>query len=333
MIRLLLYCFLVLTSNELYAQLRLDNKLTQAHENIRGTKISLIAPDPFYNSDRFVGMEGYFGKDDDKWAAIQVQTYRQAFSMSSQSWDRKSLTSNGENLLDWKKVNTDEWEGILAEIESVDDKGVTKVSFRFMLGTATETIILASVVRSDWKKEVREIRKAFQSVVYEPGKKMITYGKILGIDVSDTHLFLSERSYYERSVKETMVFKDYGTSPDGKNYASGLVISNDNVKMGNEDREQFVLQVLRAIAENSQVKIEKEPAVQAIQVDGMGGYAADWTGIDSSGVTLSGYFIFLIGDDEDIYMIQAFSTDNAEGNFDKIKRAARTFHRKRTDSN
>lgn len=85
--------FLVFMSLTVFGQRIIENKLTEAHQNIKGTKISLIPPDGFTDGQNFLGLQ-----QAEMRSSILVLDIPGPYAEISAGINKKNLQSKGIEL-------------------------------------------------------------------------------------------------------------------------------------------------------------------------------------------------------------------------------------------
>ena len=158
-------------------QIEITNQLTNNHINIPPTKISIIPPEGFVNSTKFIGIEN-------EESGINIMEIDGApFENSTRDLNRETFESQGINVKRIEKVKVNELSGYILELEQ--EYGSTQLIF----GDSTYTVMLIGSYPKLNKKAKEIIENCLKTAYLNKDQKTNPFDVAkFDIDLSKTNL-------------------------------------------------------------------------------------------------------------------------------------------------
>src|SRR5690606_36252945 len=202
MTKTILTTFLLSICLTTFGQKRIDNKLTEEHQNIKGTKISLIPPKGFTDGLNFLGLQ-----QTESGSSIMILDIPGPYSETSAGINKENLSSKGVEL---SKIENLTINGLPAIFVTGTQNAYGNIYTKFILvfGTDSETIMINGVYPENLKKVGDVIKKSMLTVFYEADKKINPFDALdYTLDVSETKL------KFGKSMSNSLIFSVDGQVP------------------------------------------------------------------------------------------------------------------------
>ncbi|MBK7428189.1 MAG: hypothetical protein IPI60_14815 [Saprospiraceae bacterium] len=157
----LLFLFTMLTS---FGQKKFDNKLSETHIAVKGTKISLIPPPDFTKASNFNGFE-----EEESSSSIMVLDLPTSYADISGSLTKANLAKQGVEAEQIEEIIVN---GLPALFISGQQMAYGELFGKYILvfGTEKETIIINGAFPKELEELGPEIKKAMLTIYYEREK-------------------------------------------------------------------------------------------------------------------------------------------------------------------
>lgn len=209
-------------------QQSVENKLTSAHLNVKGTKVSLIPPSGFEISTSFAG----FQKNELN-ASIMVIEMPGPFSEVSKGFTPEGFASQSVIIDTIVTYTINGLPGVLASGQQ-NAYGIEFNKMILAFGSEKETILLSSAYNAEFPEAGNEILAAMLSVVYDSEKAVNPFETI------DFTLTISKsKLIFARNIANTLIFTRDGQIPTSLPDKTTLVISKSISETPITDRQKF----------------------------------------------------------------------------------------------
>ncbi|NEU09772.1 hypothetical protein GZH53_15705 [Flavihumibacter sp. R14] len=296
-----------------FGQQVVNNKLTPEHQNVAGTKISLISPKGFHKAANFLGLQ-----QDQSGSTMMVIAFPGPFSQVSSGLTKEGLLSQGVEVKEIQNLTVNSLPAILVTGEqNANGKAYTKYVLAF--GTETETIMINCAVPKNLGEIGKEVKASLLTVFYEPGKKIDPLETVdYEIDLKGSKL------KFASSVANVLTFNLDGKTPNQSPDRTSLIVAKAFSNVAISDKKLFALNRIK----NLPVEILKINSVEAIDIDGISGFEilADGKG-KKTGDAEKIYQVILFSDSL-YYLMIGTTNQDFEMNISEIKRVTRSFKRK-----
>ena len=307
MAKKILTTFLLFISLTTFGQMKIDNKLTEEHKIIKGTKISLIAPKGFTDGANFLGFE-----HKESGSSIMILDIPGPYSETSAGINKHNLLSKG---IEVSKIENLTINGLSAIFVTGTQNAYGNIYTKYILvfGTDDETIMINGVSPKNLEKIGNEIKKSMLTVYYEADKKINPFETLdYTIDVSATKL------KFGKSMSNSLIFSVDGQVPTLSNDKTSLIIAKSFSQITQEDKKLFAINRLK----QTPFEIENIVYTNEITIDGIFGYE-----IYAKGKTEKIYQVILFSD-KLYYILIGTTNDETNKSIEEIKKAIKTFRRK-----
>ncbi len=313
MTKKILTIFLLSTFLTACVQKKIDNKLTEEHQNIKGTKISLIPPRGFTDGLDFVGLQQI-----ESGSNIMILDIPGPYSEVLAGIDKEKMLRKGVDVSKIEKL-------IINGLPAVFVTGTQNVygnvyaKLILVFGTDNETIMINSIYPENSKKFGDEIKESMLTAYYEADKKINPFDALdYTIDVSETKLKFGKR------ISNALLFSVDGQVPTASEDKTNLIVTKSFSERIEKDKKQFSFNRL----EQTPIQIDNVEYTNEITIDGISGYELYAKGKDlKSGETENVYQVILFSD-KLYYILFGTTNDETYRSIEEIKKAVKTFKRK-----
>jgi hypothetical protein len=305
---LLLFFFLV---SSVLGQKSLQTTLTNKHEPIFGTKVSLVTPEGFTKGENFLGLQ-----QTETQSSIMVVSIPGPTAQLQSAITKENLAAQGV---------------IASQIESLTINGLPAVwvighqqaqGIRFgkrilILGTAEESVMLNAAFPENLEPLGKAIEESMLSVRYDPAQSLDPMAALdFKVEVSGTKL------KFGRAMGTTLLFTVDGqvptASPDKTNLVVGKAISDSQPA----DRRQFAIDRIN----QTPIKVASMEYVKEITLDGLPGYEIMAKSQPRNSGNSDFLYQVILYTDRTYYIL--FGTASDTDSLDQIKKVVGTFGRK-----
>ena len=301
------------TSLNLSGQPATNNVLTPDHQNINGTKISLIAPKGFEKAANFLGFQ-----QTQSGATIMVLDIPGPFAETSKAITKEDFLSQGVEV---KTIEKLELNGLPAFFVTGEQNAHGNIYTKFVLvfGTANETILINGASPNNLQEIAKEIKTAMLTCFYDADKKINPFDALdYELDVSPGKLI------FAKSVSNSLAYTSDGNLPTKSTDKTTLVVAKSFSKTVIEDKKLFALNRLKQLP----IKITKIESTQQITIDDIPGYEIVASGKDKkTGNPEKSYQVILFSDSL-YYIFYGSTNQDFDNNINELKKAVKTFRRK-----
>jgi hypothetical protein len=309
-IGLLLLVFMSLT---VFGQRIIENKLTEAHQNIKGTKISLIPPDGFTDAQNFLGLQ-----QAEMRSSILVLDIPGPYTEVSKGITKKNLQSKGVEMQSIENLTINSLPAIFVT-GTQKASGTQYTKYILVFGTESETIMINGVHPDDLKLVGEQIRNAMRSVYYEADKKLNPFAALdYTIDVSQTKL------KFGKSMSNSLIFTVDGQVPTASSDKTNLIVVKSFSQINSDDKKLFCINRLK----QTPIDIYSIVYTKEITIDGMSGYEIYAKGSNDDTNETENIYQVILFNDKLYYMLFGTTNDQTDQSIEEIKKAIMTFRRK-----
>lgn len=296
-----------------FGQKSIDNKLTDRHLNVTGTKVSLIPPKDFTQALNFLGFQ-----HDQSGSSIMILDIPGPYSRTSEALTEENLRSQGVESAAIEKLTLN---GLPALFVSGKQSayGLEFAKFILVFGTEKETIMINGASPGDSDSISNQVKEAMLSVYYEAGKKTDPFEAVdYSIDVSATKL------KFGKSVANSLVYSVDGKVPTQSNDKTSLITSKSHSEIARTATKDFSINRLKQLP----IEIEEIKSVNEISIDGISGYEIYATGRNKSTREFENIYQVILFTDNLYYILFGTTNDKSDVSIAEIKKAIITFKRK-----
>jgi len=296
-----------------FGQNKIENKLTDEHKNIKGTKISLIPPKGFINGINFLGLQ-----QAESGSSIMILDMPGPYSAISAGINKENLLSKGIELSKMQKLEVNGLPAIfITGTQNSNETIYTK--FIFVFGTESETIMINGAYPENLKKVGNEIRKSMLTVFYEADKKINPFDALdYTIDVSNTKL------KFGKSMSNLLMFSVDGQVPTSSSDKTNLIVAKSFSQITTEDKKLFCINRLK----QTPIDITSIEYTNEITIDEVSGYEIIAKAKNKKTGESENIYQVILFSDKLYYILFGSTNDETDKSIDEIRRAIKTFKRK-----
>lgn len=309
----ILLLFLMSLATCVYSQEVVESLLSDVHQRVKGTKVSLIPPNGFTVADNFSGFQQ--SESGSSMMVIEVPT---SFEEIKDGFTKEALLSKGVVLKNTEAFKLDTLDALLMT-GTQSAQGVLYRKLMLVFGN-DKVVVLVTCAYPDHLPELEpEIRKSLSSVILEPDLELDPYD---GIDFFvDTNGSLLR---FAKNIATAVAYSRDGLFPTESEDKSSLIVAKSFSDTIPEDRKLFAINRIK----QQPFDLLKIDSVLPITIDGISGYeifanAAHKTSGDEYNI----YQVILFSDAL-YYIFLGTSMPNDDKMQLELKRLVATFYRK-----
>lgn len=296
-----------------FGQKKIENQLTDEHQNISGTKISLIPPKGFTDGLNFLGLQ-----QTESGSSIMVLDVPGPYSETSSGITEENMLSKG---IEVRKIENLTINGLPAIFVTGTQNAYGNIytKYIFVFGSENETIIINGVHPKNLKKIGNDVKKSMLSAFYEADKKIDPFVNIdYSIDVTETKL------KFAKSVSNSLLFTVDGEVPTTSSDKTNLIVAKSFSPVTQEDKKLFVINRLK----QTPIEIERMEYTNDISIDGISGYEIYAKGKNKETTEIENVYQVILFSDNHYYILLGTTNDETEKSIQEIKKVIKTFKRK-----
>lgn len=309
----ILTTFLVFISLSVWGQKKIENKLTDEHQNIKGTKVSLIPPKGFTDGINFLGLQ-----QTESGSSIMILDILGPYSETSKGVTKENMLSKGVEV---KKIENLTINGLPAIFATGEQNAYGNIYTKFILvfGTDNETIIINGVYPENLKKVGDEIKKSMLTFFYEADKIINPFEALdYSIDVSETKL------KFGKNMSNSLIYSVDGQVPTTSSDKTNLIVAKSFTQITTEDKKLFCINRLK----QTPIEIENIDYTNEITIDEISGYEIFAKGKSKKTAETENIYQVILFSDKLYYILFGTTNDETDKSIDEIKKAVMTFKRK-----
>lgn len=309
----LLVILLISFSNLLYSQDVIDNIVTKEHENIAGTKVSLIPPNGFTTANNFSGFQ-----QNESGSSIMVVEMPSSFFELKNAFTKEALLSKGIELEEIKELKINDLSAILIT-GSQSSNGTLFSKVILVLGNDKEVILINCAYPNDLQEIGVEITNSILSVIHVADLEVDPLDGIdFSVNTDSTDLILA------KSIANSFIYTLDGKFPTESRSKANLIIAKSHSEVSINDRK---LLVLNRIKQTPFDIIEIDSTI-ALSIDGISGYEVYAKGVSqTSGLEYRLYQVILFSDHM-YYIFFGSTAPEDKKTLEEMKHIVKSFERK-----
>lgn len=313
MTRNFLTTFLLLISLTVWGQKKIVNELTDKHQNIKGTKVSLVSPNGFTDGLNFLGLQ-----QTESGSSIMILDIPGPYSETSKGITKEKLLSKGVEVKKIKNLLINELPAIFVT-GTQNAYGNIYTKFILIFGTDQETIMINGVFPENLKKIGDEVKKSMLSVYYEADREIDPFATVdYAIDVSETKL------KFAKSMSNSLIFSVDGQVPTNSTDRTNLIVAKSFSPVTQQDKKLYSINHIK----QTPIKIEKIEYTNEITIDGISGYEIFAIAKSKKTGEAENIYQVILFSDKLYYILLGTTNDETNKSIDDIKKAILTFKRK-----
>ncbi|GMN07752.1 hypothetical protein MTsPCn5_31410 [Croceitalea sp. MTPC5] len=296
-----------------FAQEVVGSRLTDAHVDVEGTKISMVPPKGFTKAANFAGFQ-----QDESGSSIMVLDLPGPFSEVSKGFTKEGLLTQGMTLIQLEEMTLNDSPAVLLTAEQ-DAYGNTYKKYILAFGTEKESILVNGTFIKDGPELDEPIKTALLSVVYHSEKEIDPFDTVdFEINTNGTGFL------FAKGMMNALIFNRDGKIPSQSDDQANFIVGKAFSEILTGDKEQFALNRIKQLP----IAIEEIVSIEPIEIDGMNGFEIVADGKDRKTGSLEKVYQVMLFTDNLYYILLASSTADFDENIDLFKKMARTFKRK-----
>lgn len=306
-------CVYFLFVFHLFGQRTLSNKISSMHQNIKGTKISLIPPKGFSDATNFQGYQHI-----ETGSSIMVLNIPGPFSEVSKGLNKSSLEKKGVQLIEKEELVFGLQNACLISARQTMN-GIDYFKFILTFGNDSETIMINGVYPEGRKKVGEEILKSMLSVVYHENKKIDPFASVdFTLDVSKTKLKFSQ------NISNSLLYTSNGEKVTNTEELVSLIVTKSFSEIPVQDKKLFCIKRIQQMP----VEILEIEKTNEIIIDNLSGFEIYAKTKNKKTDKIEFVYQVILFTNDMYYLFYGLTNENAPSNLEEIKNAVLTFKRK-----
>ena len=300
----------LLCSISIFAQTTIATTLTLAHQEIRGSKISMIPPKDFDVATNFLGFQ-----QKETNSSVMVMDIPGPYSKVSGSLTKENLLKQGVTVESIANITVNGLPGVLVTAEQTAYEVVFR-KYSLAFGTENETILISGSVPKGNAALEQSVKNALLTTFYEKDKILTP------LDAVDFEISIDGTDFvFAKSMSNMLIYNRDGKVPSETADKAALVVAKAISKMIIDNKKEFATNRIKMLP----VQITKITATNAITINGLQGYETFAEGVDrKTGIPEQCYQVMLFVD-QSYYILFGSSEGNFEQNLRVFKKLIHSF--------
>jgi hypothetical protein len=303
--------FICLTA---FGQTKIENKLTNEHQNIKGTKISLIPPVGFIDS-------GFVFLHETSGSVFIVIIIPAPYSDVPKATIKKDMENNGMKVSKIEHLTVNELPAIFTT-GTMKVHENTHTTYCLGFGNENESVMILGRFPKKLKEIGEKVKKSMLSVYSDANKEPDPFEFLdFSIDISKTKLKFTGSMFGLFLMYK--IDEEDDTSQNDRNVF--IVMKSSFGETPPDDKKLFVINNLRKTAS---IEIENIEYTNEISIDGLSGYEIYAKGKNKATNKSEKVYNVILFNDNFYYQLSGTTSDDAEDSIEEFKKAIQTFKRK-----
>lgn len=302
--------FTIFCSISLFGQSIITTTITPEHQEIFGSKISMIAPKDFEVATAFMGYQQLEAN-----SSIMIKDLLAPFAGVSKGLTKESLMNQGVRVESLEQITFNELPGIFITAEQTTN-AVDYRKYFLVTGTEKETIIMTGMTPKGNAELENSIKKALLSSVYDP-EKVLTPLDAVDFEISTT----GTDFVFAKSMSNMLIYNRDGKMPSETVDKASMIIAKAFSKIEILDKKEFATNRIKTLP----VQITKIHSITPITLSGLSGYEITAEGVDRKKGTPEQAYQVMLFVNNSYYILFGSSEGDFENNLKVFKKLVRTF--------
>lgn len=294
-------------------QEKIENKSTENHQNIKGTKISLISPKGFISGQNFLGLQQI-----ESGSSIMITEIPGPYSEIVKGMTKENFLSKGVKTKKFENLTINGLPAILIH-GTQNAYGYTFTKYILVFGTDSETIMINGAFPDNMKEIGVQVKESILSAIYDEKRVVDPFETIdYSIDASKAGL------KFGKNISNSLIFTTDGIVPTNSIDKTSLMVSKSFSTITIEDKKLFVINRLKQLyTEETAIKFTNE-----ISIDGINGFEVFAETKNKKTNNTEYIYQVILFSDNLYYIIIASTPDNSNERIEQLKETIKTFKRK-----
>lgn len=302
--------FILLLSVSFFGQTTINTTKTPQHQEIRGSKISMIAPKAFVVGTNFMGFQ-----QAETNSSIMVVEIPGAFAEISKGLTKENLQKQGVQVERIESSTINQFPGLFITAEQTTKEVLFRKYF-LVFGTDKETIVITGMVPKGSAEIENLIKNALMTTFYD-ADKVLTPLNALDFEIATE----GTDFVFAKAMTNMLVYNRDGKFPSETDDKASLVVAKGFSREAITDKKEFATNRINMLP----VQITKINAVVPIEISGLSGFEITAEGVDrKTGMKEQAYQVMLF-EGNSYYILFGSSEANFESNLTVFQKLVRTF--------
>ena len=296
-----------------FGQDKIENKLTNEHLNVSGTKVSLIPPKGFIKASNFLGLQ-----QSESGSSIMILDVPGPFTETSKGLTKEGFLSKGIETKEIQNITLNNLPAILVTGEQ-NAYGNAYIKYVLAFGTEKETILINGACPKNLEEIGALIKTSILSAFYDADKKINPFETVdFELDVSRSTL------RFAKSMSNSLIFTVDGEVPTKSMDKITLIATKSFTEIDIKDKKLFALNRLKQMP----IDLEKVETTLEITIDGVLGYEVMASAKDKKTGDPEKIYQVILFSDKLYYLLVGSTNDKTEKGINELKQVVKTFKRK-----
>ena len=296
-----------------FGQDKIENKLTNEHLNVSGTKVSLIPPKGFIKASNFLGLQQI-----ESGSSIMILDVPGPFTETSKGLTKEGFLSKGIETKEIQNITLNNLPAILVTGEQ-NAYGNAYVKYVLAFGTEKETILINGACPKNLEQIGALIKTSILSAFYDADKKINPFETVdFELDVSGSTL------RFAKNMSNSLIFTIDGEFPTKSIDKITLIATKSFTEIDIKDKKLFALNRLKQMP----IDLEKVETTLEITIDGVSGYEVMASAKDKKTGDPEKIYQVILFSDKLYYLLVGSTNDRTQKGINELKQVVKTFKRK-----
>lgn len=296
-----------------FGQDKIENKLTNEHLNVSGTKVSLIPPKGFIKASNFLGLQQI-----ESGSSIMILDVPGPFTETSKGLTKEGFLSKGIETKEIQNITLNNLPAILVTGEQ-NAYGNAYIKYVLAFGTEKETILINGACPKNLEQIGALIKTSILSAFYDADKKINPFETVdFELDVSGSTL------RFAKNMSNSLIFTIDGEFPTKSIDKITLIATKSFTEIDIKDKKLFALNRLKQMP----IDLEKVETTLEITIDGVSGYEVMASAKDKKTGDPEKIYQVILFSDKLYYLLVGSTNDRTQKGINELKQVVKTFKRK-----
>jgi hypothetical protein len=293
-----------------FGQTNITTKITPEHQEIYGSKISMIAPRGFATAAKFMGFQQEVTN-----SSVMVLDIPGPYSKAIGGLTKENLLKQGVRVERIENITLNGLPGLFITAEQTAYEVIFR-KYSLAFGTENETILISGIAPKGNLDLEQLVKNALMTTVYD-AEKVLT-----PLDTVDFEISTEGTDFvFAKSMSNMLVYNRDGKMPGETTDKASFVIAKAFSKVTIDDKKEYAINRIKGLP----VQINKINAVKPVEINGLSGFEITAEGVDrKTGTPEQAYQVMLFVENS-YYLLFGSSEGDFEKNLNVFKKLVRTF--------
>lgn len=288
----------------------ITTKITEKHQEIYGSKISMIAPKGFAVALNFMGFQ-----EAETNSSVMVMDIPGPYAEVSKGLNKETLLKQGINVETIENITLNGLQGMLISGQQTAHEIVFS-KYILVFGTEKESLLINGIVPTENVALQQLVKESILSTVYNVDKVLTP------LDAVDFEISTEGTDFiFAKNMSNMLVYNRDGKMPSETVDKASFVIAKAISKVEILDKKEFAINRIKVLP----VQITQINSVLPVKINGLSGYEITANGVDrKTGKKEQAYQVMLFVNNS-YYILFGSSEGDFENNLNVFKKLVSSF--------